>query len=237
MSFRLSLLVFSASVCILTGASLAMTVYQEVNLYQEMQYVWAYPILAFAWIFTFVFALDHLLSDQRLSWRKFLVLIFGLIIASSGVTHAAWVIGTPKWSFTVSTDKSIYPLTEDVHITVTLTNLGYIPHSFSSIVGPPVIVEVWNTYYIADSPEEGLEMWYTVPLNQSQTTLTIPPEQSLTRTFVWNQTVIYPESSVRVTPGTYVVDAFVPDPRFYPSLSSYLPPFWAETYINVTATS
>lgn len=160
-----------------------------------------------------------------------------MIIASSGVTHAAWVIGTPKWSFTVSTDKSIYALTEDVHITVTLTNLGYIPHSFSSIADPPVIVEVLNTYYIAGNPEPAIQMWYTAALNKNQTTLTIPPGQSLTRTFVRNQTVIYPESSLRVTPGTYVVDTFVPDSRLYPSLSSYLPPFWAETYINVTATS
>jgi hypothetical protein len=231
MGFRLSLLVFSASVCILTGASLGVAVYQEV------QYIWAYPILAFAWIFAFAFAFDHLLSNQRLNRRKLLVLIFGLIIASSGVTHAVWVIGTPKWSFTVSTDKSIYALTEDIHITVTLTNLGYIPHSFPSIVDPPVIVDVRNTYYIAGNPEPDIQMWYTAILNLSQTTLTIPPGQSLTRTFVWNQTVIYPESSLGVTPGTYVVDAFVPDPRVYPSLSSYLPPFWATIYINITATS
>jgi hypothetical protein len=230
MGFRLSLFVFSAYVCILTGASLAVTVYQEV------QYIWAYPILVFGWVFCFAFAFDYLLSNQKLSWRKLLVLVFGLIIASSGVTHAAWVIGTPKWSFTVSTDKSVYALTEGVHITVTLTNLGYISHSFSSIVDPSIIVEVWSTHYVEGDPEPDvdMQMWYTAIVNQSQTTLTIAPGQSLTRTLVWNQTVIYPESSLLVTPGTYVVDAFVPDPSS--TLSNYVAPFWAETYINVTST-
>jgi hypothetical protein len=226
MGIRLSLLVFSASVCILTGASLAVTVYQEV------QSIWVYPILVLAWIFCFAFAFDYLQSNQKFSRRKLLVLILGLIIASSGVTHVAWVIGTPKWSFTISTDKSIYALTEDVHVTVTLTNLGYIPHSFSSIVDPPIIVEVWSTYSdYDDNLEKDLQMWYTAIFNQSQTTLTIPPGQSLTKTFVWNQT----ESSLRIAPGTYLVDAFVPD--LSQDLSTPLAPFWAETYINVTATS
>jgi hypothetical protein len=230
MGFRLNLLMFSAYVCILTGASLAVTIYQEV------QSIWVYPILVFAWIFCFAFAFDILLSDQKFSRKKLLVLTLGLVLASSGVTHAVWVVGTPKWSFTVSTDKSVYALTESVHITVTLTNLGYIPHSVSSMVDPSIVVEVWSTdTNYDDTLEKGLQMWYTPFLNQSQTTLTIPPGQSLIRTILWNQTVAHPESSLSVTPGTYLVEAFVPDLSF--DSSTPLAPFHGETYINVTATN
>jgi hypothetical protein len=228
MGFRLNLLMFSAYVCILTGASLAVTIYQEV------QSIWVYPILVSAWIFCFAFAFDYLQSNKKFSRSKSLVLILGLIIASSGVTYAVWVVGTPKWSFTISTDKSIYAPTEDVRITVTLTNLGYIPHSFSSMVDPPIIVEVWSTDSNFGYLEKSLQTWYTPFLNQNQTMLTIPPGQSLTKTFAWNQTVIRPYS-LRVTPGIYLVDAFVPD--LGQDLSTPLAPFWAETHINVTATS
>ncbi|MGD0158689.1 MAG: hypothetical protein ABSB89_00150 [Candidatus Bathyarchaeia archaeon] len=232
MGFRLYLLAFSAYVCILTAASLAVTVYER------MQYFLMYPVLVFGWVFAFAIAFDYLVSNQKLSWRKLLVLVFGLIIASSGVTHAVYVIDTPKWSFTVSTGKSVYAPAEGVHITVTVTNLGYISHSFSTIVDPSIIVEVWSTYYEDGIPEPivDMQMWFTAFVNQSLTTLTFSPGQSLTRTVVWNQTLIHPESSLLVKPGTYLVDAFIPDVSFYPDLNNYLAPFWAETFINVTST-
>jgi hypothetical protein len=189
-----------------------------------MQYVWIYPFLAFAWIFAFVFAFDHVLNNRGFSGRRFLLLIFCLIIASSVVTHAAWIVGTPKWSFMVSTDKSNYMQNETIQITVTLKNIGYIPHSFISITDPPLIVEV-----------EGI--WYTPIVDRNQTTITLSPGQNLTRTFTWNQTITYVQPPVPVRPGAYYLYAFVPDPNSYPSTLPYLPPFWSRTIVNITSTT
>lgn len=231
MGFRLSLLAFSAWICVLTGASLA-----TIDYYAGDVYIWEYPLLVFGWVFAFAFAYDFVLDKRGFGGKRLIILVFCLIIASSGVTHAVYIVGTPKWSFAVSTDESSYIQNETIHIAVTLKNLGYIPHSFPSIVDPPIIVVIWNADLVASSPPQpGLQVWYSVFVNKNQTTFTISPGQSFTRTFAWNQT--YTESSVQIGPGTYIIDAFVPDPSSYPLVEPYLSPFWAETIINITSTS
>jgi hypothetical protein len=126
-----------------------MAVYSVVNVYKEMQYVWAYPALAFGWIFAAAFAFD-LLGSERFSGKKLLFLTLGLVLLSSGVTHVVWVVATPRWSFSVSTDKSTYALGEPVQITVTLENHGYIPQTFTSAMGNAITVDAWSGGWTTD---------------------------------------------------------------------------------------
>jgi len=213
----------------MTSASLATIVY-----YAGDVYFWVYPLLVFGWIFAFTFAFDFVLNQRGFSGKRLIILVLCLMIASSGATHAAYIVGTPKWSFTVSTDKSTYMQNETIHITVTLKNLGYIPHSFSSNVDPPILVGVWTTDFYGSYPEKGLQVWYNVFVIKNQTSFTISPGESFTRTFAWNQTYSY--FSGQVGPRTYIVSAFVPDPSSS-TTEPYLSPFRNETLINITSTS
>jgi hypothetical protein len=232
MGFRLSLFAFSALICVLTGLSLAWTVYSEWGFY-----VWAVPLLALGWVFAFAFAFDYLLNKRGFSVKRLLLLAFCLIVASSGVTHAVWIVATPRWSFTLSTDRSTYVQNETVQITVTLKNVGYLTQSFLSTLDHPIIVDVWTTDLVGGYLDRGLQVWYSPVADENQTMLTISPGQSLIRTFAWNQTPIYnTQPPTIVAPGTYIVEAFVPDPEFYPHTQPYLSPFWAETTINITST-
>lgn len=227
MGFKLSLFAFSAWICVLTGASLAAIVY-----YAGDVYFWVYPLVVFGWVFAFAFAFDFVLDKRGFSGKRLILLVFCLIIASSGVTHAVWIVGTPKWSFVVSTDKSAYMQDETVQITVTLKNLGYIPHCFPSYTSPPIIVEIWNAdLTVGSPPEPALQVWYSVFVYKHQTTFTISPGQSFIRTFAWNQTDIqYP---VPIGPGTYIVNAYVPDS--YGDAEPHISPFWNETLFNITS--
>jgi len=226
LGFRLSLFVFSGWICVLTGASLAWTV-DNVGFY-----IRAYPLLAFGWVFALAFAFDYVLDKRGLSGRKFVLLVFCLIVASSGVTQAAFTVGTPKWSFMVSTDKSTYMQNETIQITVTVKNLGYIPHSFLSNTDPLILVGAWTADFYGSSPEQGVQVWYSVFVFKNQTSVTISPGQSFTRMFEWNQTNIY--SSVPVGRGTYIVEAYVAD--LYGEPEPFPSPFWNQTLINITST-
>ena len=204
-----------------------MTVYGVVDIYEEPQYIWVYPILAFAWVFAFAFAYDGVLNNRGFSGKRFILLVFCLVVASSGVTHAVWFFGTPKWSFTLSTDKSTYAENETVQITVTLKNLGYVPLSFPSTVDPPLIVTI--------SDFRGGTDWYSSVAYHNRTTFTISPGQSLTRTFAWNQTPITVQPPLIVGPGTYFVFAEVPDPS-HGNAEPY-GSFYASATFNITSTS
>jgi hypothetical protein len=232
MGFRLDVILFSTFICILTAASLAITVYSVVDVYTEMQYVWAYPLLVFGWIFAFAFAFD-MLGSEKLSRKKLLFLTLGLVLLSSGVTHVVWVVATPRWSFSVSTDKSTYELGEPVQITATLENHGYIPQTFTSAVDDAITVNVeWGPFL-------PIPVW-NAPYKENQTAFTISPRQRLVRTFVWNQTnTVNPWFwNTTYMPGTYLINAFVPKRGGATIFEDYYDdmPFWATTYINVTAT-
>ena len=112
----------------------------------------------------------------KLPFGGVLLIILVLVV---GVTLSFFfVLLTPRWSFTITTDKAVYAIGETVQITVTLKNTGCLPQSITSAFTDPVIVSV---------EEGGAQAWFAPSSVQTnQTTFTIAPDQSLTRTFVWN---------------------------------------------------
>jgi len=182
------------------------------------------PLLLFmlayiaAWAFVFAFAVDFFISDGKFSGRKFVLFTFVVIILSTIVTHSVWFIVTPKWSFSVSTDKSTYRLGESVQITVSLENIGFITHSFESSISEPVVVSIDT-------------IWYS-PYHLTRTEFTIPPGQSLVRTFIWNQTSRFPQ--VEIEPDEYWIRAFIPSGTWIFSSSESI--FAAGTGITISST-
>jgi hypothetical protein len=153
-----------------------------------------------------------------------LIIILVLVIAA--LTSFFWILLTPRWSFTIATNKTAYAIGEDVQITVTLKNTGYIPQSITSGVASPIIVWI---------DEDTAQVWYA-PYNVqiNQTTFTISPDQPLTRTFVWNQSWYNRE----IYPGTYYVRAAIPNADIFDISdvgTSSGRQFYARIEINITA--
>jgi len=224
MKFRFYILLFSVIIFILTTVGLAFLYYETLVL--PFWFIFAYII---AWVLVFAFAVDFLVGDGKLSGKKFLLLTFSVMIISTTVTHSAWTIVTPKWSFSVTTDKSTYELGENVQITVTLKNLGFIDQSFTSAVDVPFVVSVQQM-------DDIIPIWYS-PYNRNPTEFTVPPHQSLERIFTWNQTntnIHFPEREIE--PGTYIIVAFTPkvEEGWITITSQRL--FTAYTTINITST-
>ena len=223
MKFRFYTLLFSVTIFILTAVGLAFLYYK--TLVPPFWFIFAYVV---AWALVFAFAVDFLIGDGKLSGKKFLLLTFGVMIISTTVTHSVWTIVTPRWSFSVTTDKATYKLGENVQITVTLKNLGFIEHSFKSAVDVPFVVSV----------EMDGTRWYS-PYHPDATEFTVPPHQSLERTFIWNQTWTRKSWSQNQTyvPGTYITMAFTPKvEEGWLSISSHQRLFTAYTSINITST-
>lgn len=162
--------------------------------------------------------------------RKAIVAALVALVAV-GVTAGVWIIVTPRWVFEVSTDKAEYALGEEVEITVTLKNEGFVSHSFVSSIDEPVMVTV--RYGQLD----GVEVWfnlfsanYSIPRNQTQ--FVLGAGQSLTRIYKWNQTNIHgwPWNGTRA--GKYAILAFVPSDEYLRESTAV---FLDQTSINVTA--
>ena len=222
--FRFYILLFSVAVFALTTAGLVIS-YSRIFIYTfpPVWLVFAY-IVALALVFTLAY--DYLTGEGKLSGKKFLLLTFSVISIATVTTHSVWTIVTPKWAFSVTTDKSIYSLGESVKITASLKNLGFIAHSFKSRISDPVWIIIGEYYYF--SP-----VWWS-PYNESIAEFSIAPNQSLERNFIWNQTKCercHPEKAIE--PGTYSIEAFIP------RADSTMPPdtdvlFCAGTRINIT---
>lgn len=197
MKFRSYILLFSVAIFILTALGLAYLYYKTLVL--PFWFALAY-IVAWAWVFAS--AADFFVGNGKLSGKKFLLLTFGVMIISTTVTHSVWTIVTPRWSFSVTTDKSSYNLGEDVQIIVSLENLGFIEHSFKSAVNIPFVVSVEMVH---DNPTLKTQVWYS-PCHPEATKYTLSPHQSLERTFTWNQTnTVNPWFwNQTYTPGTYL---------------------------------
>jgi hypothetical protein len=168
-------------------------------------------------------------ASLRASKRKIIVLALIVIAAGLTVQYSVWTIVTPNWAFSVTTDQLTYELGEPVHIVVTLENLGFIAHSFTSAVSDPVVVQIrWGILHT--------NVWYSHPFH-IVTDFTVAPHQSLERTFTWNQTNTANPQMWNQTymPGTYVVRAWIPHahaPWIYDPYDSH---FSAETRINITS--
>jgi heme/copper-type cytochrome/quinol oxidase subunit 4 len=139
--FKSYTLLFSIVVFILTAVGLAFLYYKMLDppFWFTFVYIAAYPLLI-------VFAYDLFIAGSKLSRKKLLLLFLGVLIISAIATHSVWVIVTPRWSFSVSTDKNTYRLGEEVKITASLKNLGFITFFFKSRVSEPVLVLIWYQY-------------------------------------------------------------------------------------------
>lgn len=216
--FRLYTLLFCVTVFIINALGLAFYWYKM--LVPPFWFGFAYPI---AYILLIVLAHDFFIAGSKLSRKKSLLLVLGVLTISSIVTHSVWAIVTPRWSFSVTTDKNTYRLGENVQITVTLENHGLIAHSFKSSISDPVVVRIRTSWY---------HIWYTSS-HYNITEFTISPNQPLERTFVWNQTNIYhPEKEIE--PNKYYVHAHIPSSFAKPPFD--YPIFQAGTSINITST-
>jgi hypothetical protein len=154
-----------------------------------------------------------------------------IFIALIGIAlaYSIWVVTTPKWVFSVSTDKSTYALGEHVNVTVTIKNLGFITHSFKSQIIDPVVVIIdhvgRHTY---------IQVWYgPSPIHFNVTEFSVMPGQSLERSFIWDQTNIHQEGE-EAEPGEYYIKAHVPRAdSTYPGDADKR--FRASTFINITS--
>jgi len=157
--------------------------------------------------------------------RKILLLALIGIAAGLTVQYSVWAVVAPNWAFSVTTDKRTYELGEPVQITVTLENLGFVDHSFTSADSNPVVVQIlWGTW----------EVWYSHPFHLV-TDFTVAPHRSLERTFTWNQTNTSNPQIWDQTyrPGTFVIRGWIPRSKVvYSPFHSH---FSAETSIDITS--
>jgi hypothetical protein len=161
---------------------------------------------------------------------RWIVLAFALLAIIALVIYTTWFVLTPNWAFGLATDKASYGLGENVQITVTLENHGFISHSITSPTANPVVVAV---YALSEDPTLKTQVWYSLYL-LNETTFTVSPDQALVRTFEWNQMNFVNPWFWNTTykAGTYLIEAFIP--KSSDLLSSKL--FSAEVYINIAAT-
>lgn len=168
-------------------------------------------------------------DKESLQTSKKKIIAAAMIVTAIGLTvpYSVWAITVPRWSFSVTTDKSTYELGEPVHIRVTLENLGYITHSFTSAVSDPIVVQIlWEGRH---------EVWYSNPFHIA-TKFTIPTHQLIERFFTWNQTNTSNPWMWNQTykSGPYTIKAFIPNPQS--DLIWYEALFRAQTSINITST-
>ena len=161
-------------------------------------------------------------DKESLQTSKKKIVAVALIVIAIGLAapYSAWIIVVPNWSFSVSTDKTTYSLGEDVEITVTLRNMGFITHSFKS--------EVKVIYVSIRNRSTGIHVWYS-SYHLEDMVFSLEPNQILQGNFLWNQTNIHqPEEEIE--PGKYRIDARIPESDWDYDL------FWTKTYINITST-
>lgn len=224
MRSRLRILLFSVTILILT-------VVASIVVHVGTQLLVFYSALAYMVIPFFIYALLVEPLMEKLSRKKILLLTFSVMVIAIVSTQSVWVIITPKWSFSVSTDKSTYKLGETVNISMSLKNMGFIAHSFKSRVSNPVVMSIEHLY--GDNPTIRKQVYYS-PYRLEETDFSVESNQILQRTFLWNQTSVHsPEEEIEL--GTYYIIAFIP------SAGSTMPVsvdnlFWTWASINITST-
>jgi len=155
---------------------------------------------------------------MRLSANKIVALILSAVILWVTVTYLV----SPRWSFSVTTDKTAYRFGENVFITVFLENVGLLTQSFESSISDPVVVSI---------QKEGSQVWYS-QFHFNTTHFSLGSREKIERNFVWNQSSIY--SWVGIEPGAYYVIAFIPKGELISDISDWL--FRASTTIDITST-
>jgi hypothetical protein len=206
-------------------------------LYSENKNVFTYSPLAF--VITSILTYRYLVEPitERMERKKLVLVAISIVIISITFFLSTKVIAGPNWSFTVSTNKPTYKLGEEVHITVSLENKGFIPHSFKLINDEPLYVGVRCQYpYLAGSM---LPVWCT-PFHEKYTDYyqEIQPSKNLEKLFLWNNTKNYSDQEIQL--GTYKVGVYIA--RMTPPWASQTlrftyhdTPFISWTIINITS--
>jgi len=222
MKFRSHILLFSLAIFILTSVGL-FVVYAR----NKVLLFWSVFSYIIAGSLVFAFALHFLIGKSKLSVKKVLLLTFAVIVVAATTTHSVWTIITPRWSFSLSTDKSTYAIGENVRITASLENRGFITHSFKSSIREPFAIMIIRWGY-------SRQVWFSPALLvPEETEFTIPSHQSLERTFIWNQTNIHhPEE--KIEPGRYYIRAWIESVTS--DIPSWDPILFAGTKTNITTT-
>lgn len=232
MRFRFSLISFCLAVFSSTALGLT-ALYARFSLVHLFWLVFAYAIAISC---TYLFVVQPLLTGERRVARRMIVLLMSSMVTIGGVVmHTAWTVVAPTWSFSVSTDKSTYTLGEEVRITTSLQNPGFITHSLRSALADPVVVSV--EHQPTENPTSTIQVWYS-PHRWETAQFSVAPSHSLKRDFIWNQTNTANPwfwDDIYMS-GTYQVVAFIPDAE-----AEYLSPFGAHMLLiafavfNVTA--
>lgn len=172
-----------------------------------------------------------LTGDGKLTAKRILLLTTSITIIAITITNLVWIVITPKWTYSVTTDKSSYKMGEDLKIAVSLRNMGYITHSFKSRISNPVVVSI--EYQPTEDPTSTIQVWYS-PFESEVTEFSVGPNSSLDRHFIWTQT---PTANLwfseEIKPGIYQIHAFIPHVDSFHVSSN--PLFYAETSINITS--
>jgi hypothetical protein len=156
---------------------------------------------------------------MRISFGTVLILI--LILTYASLISFFGVLLTSRWEFTVSTNKTDYAVGEEVQITMSLKNTGYLPQSIASAVPNPAIILIkrvpragYSNGYGGQYENKPVIWCFPYPLTSlelNQTMFTIAANHSLIRTFIWNQSWF---ESYNVTgwfvAGGYQLHAIIP---------------------------
>ena len=204
LSFLLAVLVLSAVALVVSYIGQTYYPYNGPNPLTFFCY-----LAAFALVFAFLH--DFLARSIELTLKTSVLLVCGLLIMSTIIAHSIWVVVTPNWHFSVSTDKPSYKLGENVKISASLRNMGFITHSFKSEISNPVLISIEYWYYELN-PTVTYQVWYSF-VDWNSVEFSIGPSQSLDRDFVWNQTKIIniQFGGEEIEPGTYLVIASIPE--------------------------
>ena len=181
-----------------------------------------------------IFLLGHYIVEpieDRIGRKRVFLIIFSAAVIALIFIDSATIVASPNWAFTISTDKRSYKLGEEVHITVSLENQGFIAHSFESGLSDPIVVSI--EYQYTDNPFT-TQVWYN-HYNEDPTVFSIQPGQFLERVFLWNQTnTVNPWLwNMTCRAGTYQIWALIPRVNFIHPTSNPLFRTW--TTINVTS--
>jgi hypothetical protein len=155
-------------------------------------------------IYTYIYIMYKAFKERKLKKLTVLATVLASIFI---VPYTAYAITTPRWSFTVSTDKTVYKLGENVTITATLTNNGYITHSFTSSYKDPILIGF-------NYEKHWFGVVFISNMQRNKTEFSIAPGQSIQRTMVWNQTILkWPTRKLvpLTTLGDYYIRAEIVD--------------------------
>lgn len=138
-------------------------------------------ILAFA---EYVYVMYESFKEKKMKRLVVMATALSLIFIVPYVVHAAI---TPHWSFTVDTDKAVYGLGENATITATLTNNGYVTHSFTSGFKDPMKTGIMISIK-SYSDRVGGYCWSSrgERAHYPYMKISIKPGRSIQRTIVWN---------------------------------------------------